>query len=822
MFGRVIKKASPRKRKSLTMKHGTASKRLSNVGLLATPSAKGSATCSSNIKVLLRVRPSSRKELDDNRWRDVVEVVDKDLVIFDPKEEEDFFFHHGKKQAFRDINKKQPKNLQFNFDQVFGSEESTAEVYQKSIQGLIYNLMNGYNCSVFAYGATGAGKTFTMLGTPEAPGITPLLMKELYDTLQQENADVDVAVSYLEIYNEMVHDLLVETNPPKQLQLRDDGACVIVSDLSWHRPATADQLMSILQAGNLRRTQHPTDANKESSRSHAVFQVLVKMKKRSDTGGRSGQVRCAKLSMIDLAGSERAAATTNNKCRFAEGANINKSLLALGNCINALADGLKHVPFRNSKLTRLLKGSLGGNCQTVMIANVSPSSAVYEDTYNTLKYATRAKKIKNRVKKNLISVDITAAETARELDSAKAEIARLQAQNAALRAENDSLKLAAKEHVCAGAPVVVEQPVVTVVQETPPPIQIVQELPTPEPSPKPASPAVEEQKNLEILEMLRALRESCKQFETAAATKYTLVAELDKLEYNYDIKKLKFQRINELSKEGTQIKESSHEIKVKAQRINLEQKLEEATLEEQRCFETIKLSISSLQQIDSTIFNLANIMLNPYCEGKEKELRFATCSKLSVQKSTEIETIQSAFLKCASVLHKCFFTLKGLCCVSPELQAQFDELLSYVRQSGSVKFKSADEEDEVDSALKKSDEDFDNFMDEFEQELLARPLDQTFNAEPKVVNTESMDATFCVENPSAAKKSKFSPPRRPMEAPFRVKPYSGGFKKKPGTPMRSAFRNKLKMAGGSASSAARIAKPVQVKKFVTNKENDPA
>lgn len=117
----------------------------------------------------------------------------------------------------------------------------------------------------------------------------------------------------------------------------------------------------------------------------------------------SGQVRVSKLSMIDLAGSERGAATGCAGARFTEGANINKSLLALGNCINGLADGLRHIPYRDSKLTRLLKDSLGGNCQTVMIANVSPSSLSFEDTYNTLKYANRAKKIKSNIKKNVVN-----------------------------------------------------------------------------------------------------------------------------------------------------------------------------------------------------------------------------------------------------------------------------------------------------------------------------------------------------------------------------------------------------------------------------------
>lgn len=139
----------------------------------------------------------------------------------------------------------------------------------------------------------------------------------------------------------------------------------------------------------------------------------------------ASQVRLSKLSMIDLAGSERGAATGCAGARFTEGANINKSLLALGNCINSLADGQRHVPYRDSKLTRLLKDSLGGNCQTVMIANISPSSLSYEDTYNTLKYATRAKKIKSHMKKNVVKREMHVEQYVKLVEELNKEVERL-------------------------------------------------------------------------------------------------------------------------------------------------------------------------------------------------------------------------------------------------------------------------------------------------------------------------------------------------------------------------------------------------------------
>lgn len=151
----------------------------------------------------------------------------------------------------------------------------------------------------------------------------------------------------------------------------------------------------------------------------------------------------AKLSMIDLAGSERGSATGCSGARFTEGANINKSLLALGNCINSLADGQRHVPYRDSKLTRLLKDSLGGNCQTVMIANVSPSSLTIDDTYNTLKYAARAKTIKTNIKKNVVNCELHIGQYVKLVDELNKEVEKLKAQLSTmqeLQKENEDMK----------------------------------------------------------------------------------------------------------------------------------------------------------------------------------------------------------------------------------------------------------------------------------------------------------------------------------------------------------------------------------------------
>ncbi|KAK1118547.1 hypothetical protein K0M31_014854 [Melipona bicolor] len=391
-------------------------------------SAAGSQT---SIKVIVRIRPKNQTEMQSN-YKTVVKVVDDKMLIFDPKEEQNPFFYHGVAQKGRDLLKKQNKELQFIFDKIFDVTSDNNDVFEGSTKDLICNLLDGYNCSVFAYGATGAGKTHTMLGSGEDPGITYRTVAELFSQIekQSEQREFNLGVTYLEIYNENVQDLLHKSGP---LHLRDDGRCgVIVAGLKIITIQNAEELLTLLAKGNKNRTQHPTDANEESSRSHAVFQVYINITNRLD-----GQVRQVKLSMIDLAGSERASATGCKGARFKEGANINKSLLALGNCINKLADGTKHITYRDSKLTRLLKDSLGGNCQTVMIANITSSSFSYEDTYNTLRYANRAKKIKTHIKKNILSCELHVTAYIKMVEEQKKEINYLKQKLLAF--ENKSL-----------------------------------------------------------------------------------------------------------------------------------------------------------------------------------------------------------------------------------------------------------------------------------------------------------------------------------------------------------------------------------------------
>ncbi|KAJ1394711.1 P-loop containing nucleoside triphosphate hydrolase [Sesbania bispinosa] len=282
----------------------------------------------------------------------------------------------------------------FTFDASFPDSATQKEVYSTTTSELVEAVLQGRNGSVFCYGATGAGKTYTMLGTVENPGVMVLAIKDLFTKIRQRSFDGShvVHLSYLEVYNETVRDLLC---PGRPLILREDKQGIVAAGLTQYRAYSTDEVMALLQQGNQNRTTEPTRANETSSRSHAILQVVVEYRIRDAAMNIINRV--GKLSLIDLAGSERALATDQRTIRSLEGANINRSLLALSSCINALVEGKKHIPYRNSKLTQLLKDSLGGTCNTVMIANISPSNLSFGETQNTIHWADRAKEIRTKV-----------------------------------------------------------------------------------------------------------------------------------------------------------------------------------------------------------------------------------------------------------------------------------------------------------------------------------------------------------------------------------------------------------------------------------------
>ncbi|XP_024030782.1 kinesin-like protein KIN-8A isoform X2 [Morus notabilis] len=335
----------------------------------------------SRILVFVRLRPMGKKEKEAGS-RCCVRIVNRrDVYLTEFANDNDY------------LRLKRLRGRHFTFDASFPDTTSQQQVYSTTTAELVEAVLQGRNGSVFCYGATGAGKTYTMLGTLENPGVMVLAIKDLFRKIRQRSCDGNhvVHLSYLEVYNETVRDLL---SPGRPLVLREDKQGIVAAGLTQYRAYSTDEVMALLQQGNRSRTTEPTRANETSSRSHAILQVVVEYRIRDDA--MSVVNRVGKLSLIDLAGSERALATDQRTLRSLEGANINRSLLALSSCINALVEGKKHIPYRNSKLTQLLKDSLGGACNTVMIANISPSNLSFGETQNTLHWADRAKQIRTK------------------------------------------------------------------------------------------------------------------------------------------------------------------------------------------------------------------------------------------------------------------------------------------------------------------------------------------------------------------------------------------------------------------------------------------
>ncbi|XP_056284263.1 kinesin-like protein KIF13B isoform X2 [Pseudoliparis swirei] len=352
----------------------------------------------SNVKVAVRVRPMNRRE-KDLKTKCVVEMEGNQTVL---------------NPAITSISKGDPRNQPkvFAFDHCFWSiDESQKDkfagqdvVFQSLGESLLDNAFMGYNACIFAYGQTGSGKSYTMMGSAEQPGLIPRLCSSLFSRTVKEAREGEcftVEVSFMEIYNEKVRDLLDPKGNRQALRVREHKVLgPYVDGLSRLAVACYKDIESLMSEGNKSRTVAATNMNEESSRSHAVFNIILThtlMDLRSETSGE----KVSKLSLVDLAGSERAGKTGAVGERLKEGSNINKSLSTLGLVISALADQgagkykSKFVPYRDSVLTWLLKDSLGGNSRTAMLATISPSADNYDETLSTLRYADRAKSIVN-------------------------------------------------------------------------------------------------------------------------------------------------------------------------------------------------------------------------------------------------------------------------------------------------------------------------------------------------------------------------------------------------------------------------------------------
>ncbi|KAI8826691.1 uncharacterized protein EV422DRAFT_592939 [Fimicolochytrium jonesii] len=418
----------------------------------------------SSVKVVIRVRPFNEREIFKGA-RKIVSVNGKAVQLTKPG-------GTGGSESRLTASIAEETQRAFTFDNCFWSFAESDDhfasqetVYNAVGKDILEHAFEGYNTCVFAYGQTGAGKSYSMMGYGQEKGVIPRACEELFSKIDANvdaNTTFNVEVSYIEIYNERVRDLL---NPvvKNNLRVREHPSLgPYVEDLSKLVVRSYEEIATLMDEGNKARTTAETNMNATSSRSHAVFTIILTQRSREPDLGITAE-KVSRICLVDLAGSERADATGNTGLRLKEGANINKSLTTLGKVISALADlstatgkevarsktnlsdvhGLSsakqrkvHIPYRDSALTWLLKDCLGGNSKTVMIAAISPADVNYDETLSTLRYADRAKRIVNKAIVNEDSNARMLRELQQEISTLKSKLLRY-----------ESLELSPSAHV---------------------------------------------------------------------------------------------------------------------------------------------------------------------------------------------------------------------------------------------------------------------------------------------------------------------------------------------------------------------------------------
>ncbi|OUS46943.1 P-loop containing nucleoside triphosphate hydrolase protein [Ostreococcus tauri] len=393
---------------------------------IADPSA--SAIDDNKVFVAVRVRPlsASERERSKNAW----DVVDDEIIV--PRD---------------------GSSGTYVFDRAFGDGSDNKAVYDATTSRIVENVMKGFNGTVFAYGQTSSGKTHTMHGTADEPGVIPLAVRDVFDAVRRQGSDRDffIRVSYLEIYNEKIMDLFAfeelssdgDDDSTTKLSIREGKDGTYVSGLREEVVSMPSQVIALLERGTKLRHVGATNMNAHSSRSHTIFRMIIESK--AIAGGTDGAgVLQSTLNLVDLAGSERMSKTGAEGERAKEGAHINKSLMTLGVVINKLSEGVEskggHIPYRDSKLTRILQPALGGNSKTAIVCAMTPALSHCEESHSTLKFAQRAKRVVNKATVNEVAAN---AETNAMLKRQRKEIAVLRARLAEEGAKVDDAAIEA-------------------------------------------------------------------------------------------------------------------------------------------------------------------------------------------------------------------------------------------------------------------------------------------------------------------------------------------------------------------------------------------
>lgn len=371
------------------------------------------------VKVAVRLRPMSSAEIAA-KYEKIVEIDRQDAAVY--------------------VKNRQGQTVNFKFDFAYPDNITQEEIYEDTAAPIVAGVLEGFNGTVFAYGQTGTGKTYTMDGKKgDERGIMPRAFEHIFDYIEanQDSHQFMITVTYVEIYNDELRDLLASQKASEPLKIREDpNHGIQIRGAAVHKVQKLEDLERLLKFGKKNRKVRATGMNEESSRSHSILSIMIETLTQIEGGQ---HVRSARLNLVDLAGSERAVKTGATGEGFKEGVHINYELMILGNCIAALTSKTSHIPYRDSKLTMILRDSLGGNARTVMIAALGPASYNFSETMSTLRYAERAKKIENKPKVNMDPKDALLLKYQEELAALQAQLNGTAGPGGVVQSEEDRI-----------------------------------------------------------------------------------------------------------------------------------------------------------------------------------------------------------------------------------------------------------------------------------------------------------------------------------------------------------------------------------------------